>query len=252
MKNEEYFFMAMRRSGHHAVMEWFFSLIPSENHHLINNITDDTRQYYKDLKKRHKKGHRRSKLNSDYIVFNSEDLKISSAQKRINQNIRKEVYGYRGDNITNIVVVRNHFNLFASRLKSVETKPSITKSVGAMSEEAKNMYCEHCSYLEDPNVIFIVYDKWFTSHEYRKTIAEKLGLAEYMDKECIGKVPMYGNGSSFDGFQYQGKPSEMQVLNRYENYLDNKKFVGFVTQDDLMQCHRAIFGKSSALAKLRG
>ena len=76
-------------------------------------------------------------------------------------------------------------------------------------------------YLEVP-FIDISYNEWFSSIEYRKLICQKLDL-NFSDK---GKedVSTFGNGSSFDFTSKNGDASSMDVLSRWESFIDNPKF----------------------------
>ncbi len=64
----------------------------------------------------------------------------------------------------------------------------------------------------------IYFNKWFESEDYRKEIAKKLQL-EYKDDTLnqIPKIGNWGNGSSFDKHEFDGKAQQMKVNNRFEN-----------------------------------
>lgn len=66
--------------------------------------------------------------------------------------------------------------------------------------------------------IVIHYDEFFKSREYRKQICEEL-KGEYSERD-IDHVPANGHHSSFDGKNFQGKGSQMNVLNRSKDILN--------------------------------
>jgi hypothetical protein len=70
------------------------------------------------------------------------------------------------------------------------------------------------------NAIVIHYDKFVNSREYRKAICSAVG-GEYSEDK-INFVPANGHHSSFDGNEFQGRGSEMNVLNRSEQILDTE------------------------------
>lgn len=243
MNQKEIFVIAIRRSGQHAVMNWIESLIDEDDVITLNNITDDTKKAYRDLKKQYNKKPFSKIWDKEYLLYNSEDTLVGRAENLARQRVRRDIYGYSFRNPKKVVIVRNHFNLFASRLKPQETKPSITKSIGVMTEEIMHYYNNHCLALKDPQYIPVVYDKWFQSKDYRKEVAQKLELESNIDREEINKVSKFGNGSSFNGLDYDNNAQQMDVLNRYESYTDNKKYIKFATQPELIQCYKDIFGE---------
>jgi len=65
-----------------------------------------------------------------------------------------------------------------------------------------------------PNFIRVHYDTFFESKKYRQTICKQVG-GNYHE-EGLDVVSGPGKGSSFDGFEFQGKGSQMNVLERYK------------------------------------
>ena len=71
--------------------------------------------------------------------------------------------------------------------------------------------------IEDPKQV-IYYDGMVADQSYRKTVCAALGGA--YSEECLDKVPVTSPGSSFDGFGYQDRGSEMKVLERWRWFYD--------------------------------
>jgi len=65
--------------------------------------------------------------------------------------------------------------------------------------------------------IVIHYDEFYESRKYRQGICDKV-KGEYSEK-LIDYVPANGRFSSFDGRDYQGNGSKMNVLNRADDIL---------------------------------
>jgi hypothetical protein len=59
----------------------------------------------------------------------------------------------------------------------------------------------------------LLYDRFVGSEEYRRNICKQVG-GTYNEDE-LNTVPRAGKGSSFDGSDFNGRGSEMDVLNRW-------------------------------------
>jgi hypothetical protein len=66
----------------------------------------------------------------------------------------------------------------------------------------------------------IHYDEFVESREYRMALCEAMG-GEYSEDE-LDTVPRNGHFSSFDSNKFQGKGSQMNVLNRSKDILDTE------------------------------
>lgn len=64
------------------------------------------------------------------------------------------------------------------------------------------------------NLVVVRFDDWFVDPEYRKQIAERLGLT--WTDAGLNIVHYCGGGSTFDKRNFDGRAQEMDVLHRYE------------------------------------
>lgn len=91
------------------------------------------------------------------------------------------------------------------------------------------------------DVIVVNFPMWHSSIEYRRQIATEIfkmiGL-EGITYTDIGKESVMGSGggSSFDGLQYNGSASKMDVLNRYKNVKLPE------ISDHILQANHSVFG----------
>jgi hypothetical protein len=85
-----------------------------------------------------------------------------------------------------------------------------------------NEYLGITHFLPKPK-IFINFDEWFVNKQYRQLISEKMNI-KFSDRGLNIVLPMgYGKkGSSFDKMTYMNKAQNMNVLNRWKKYYDNK------------------------------
>jgi hypothetical protein len=85
-------------------------------------------------------------------------------------------------------------------------------------------YIDHCErYLDDdPDFEFVLFNEWVESKDYRKQIAETIGL-EFTDA-AREQTSIFGGGSSFDGLAHLKTASQMNVNERYLQLLDNPTY----------------------------
>lgn len=90
-------------------------------------------------------------------------------------------------------------------------------------------YCNETNLL--PYFTSVYYDEFVVSEEYRKAIAKKVG-GEYTN-QFLDVVPLAGGGSSFDKGKFDGRGSQMKVLERFGQWnirgvKDKKIFLRFL------------------------
>lgn len=167
--------------------------------------------YYNRVYSKNRKGN-----NSNFNRFNT---KLSLDDFLKSQSIKSVIWGfeetytnllpYKKIEGTRVVVIRDPYNLWASRYKAYKS----------FSQEEYSMYIEHIN----SSFYTINYNNWFTSIDYRKQISLILGL-EFSDKN----LNMITNvGSSFSGRDYDGKAQEMKVLERYKLVIKEKEYLMF-------------------------
>ena len=99
-------------------------------------------------------------------------------------------------------------------------------------------YLGETNYLKH-NKVCINYNQWFADIEYRREIAEKLQV-KFSDAG-IDKVTVFGGGSSFEGKQFDGKATSMDVLNRWHKFCDYPQYKQFFNEEVLKYSEK-IFG----------
>ncbi|WP_293124224.1 hypothetical protein [Okeania sp. SIO1I7] len=153
---------------------------------------------------------------------------------------------YLGKSATryDLLIIRDPFNLFASRLK-ISSKAAHFLSVNSPNKTMIDLWIDYAKeYLGETNYlkhnkVCVNYNQWFTDVEYRRNIADKLQM-EFSDVG-INKVAGQGGGSSFEGKEFDGKATSMDVLNRWKKVADNPQYKQFFNQEILKYSER-IFG----------
>jgi len=179
---------SMKRSGHHAVINWMMAQSKGSRH--FNNCKIKNGVIVS------KKG-RRVKNGKHLIICNFEDRPVIAPFK----------------NVKYIVILRDPFNLVASRLRSTHPK------MGTIMQSTWKQHVKMA--LKGEPVIDVNYNKWFKDVNYRHQLSDKLGLT--FTDVGLDKVPKIG-GSSFDGYKYDGRAQQMDVLNRWKPYIHDDRF----------------------------
>jgi len=178
----EYNFLGMSRSGSQAILQWILSQI------------DDVKYY--------------SQLTEERIKTEYSGNTLIRYENTFLSKYRDE----KNSDVITIGMLRNPWNMMASHVRwGLYTIPLYERKKRVI-QIWNDYYDEYIN--RDSDIIFIIYDKWFTDIEYRKNISKKLGLT--FSDEKFENVPRAGSGSSFDGIVYDGKAQQMNVLNRYK------------------------------------
>lgn len=179
---------SMKRSGQHAIINWMMAQSKGSRH--FNNCKIKNKVIVTKRGKRVKGG--------DYLtICNFEDRPIVMPFKYVKY----------------IVILRDPFNLVASRLRSTHPKMG-TKLRVPWKQHVKKA-------LMNKRIIDINYNEWFKDVDYRHQLADRLGLS--FTDAGLNKVPKIG-GSSFDRHKYDGKAQQMDVLNRWKIYANDDNF----------------------------
>lgn len=239
---------AMQRSGHHAVMEWILghfdgpvcfindfsrlkNLAKQAVYRNINTVNINNDMAGKFIKK-------------ECLLINFEEESLKPALIKLSKNS----YYPRGKSkeIINVLIMRDPYNLFASRLQMAKNADSNRERW--IGDKAAKLWIQHAEeFLKirsdlPGKTVFINYNKWFQDQEYRKELSQEFGL-EFIDKTLLN-VPKYGGGSSFDKMTKKGSATDMKVLDRWKRFEGNKMYKSFFdTHAGIIELSNKIFGK---------
>ena len=183
-------------------------------------------------------------IKRDCLIYSYENFpldQIASDKFERNHDLYLGKSGIRYD----LLIIRDPFNLFASRLKTSDQEPDFL-SVNSQNKTMIDLWIDYAKeYLGETNYlkhnkICINYNQWFADVEYRQQIAEKLQM-EFSDAG-IDRVKSFGGGSSFEGKQFDGKATSMDVLNRWQKVSDNPQYKEFFTNQEVWEYSERIFG----------
>lgn len=252
--------VSLARSGHHGIINWIIGQCPGKVCYLngvkpyknpyftyvdkeLKNINEQ--EFVIDRKKRYKN------IKKDYLIYSYEELPL---REIFNTAFEKNHDKYLGKSSKkfDILVLRDPFNYFASRMKlegmglldpNIRTRLVNKKSRNILTHLWKDYAKEYfgkTDYLKN-NKIVINFNKWSEDQSYRKELARKLHL-KFSDRR-MNKMTRAGPGSSFDKLKYVNDGGKMKVLERWK-VMKNYPFYRAVFKDKgLVNLSNKIFGK---------
>ncbi|MGP1383520.1 MAG: hypothetical protein ACTS2F_08155 [Thainema sp.] len=260
--------LGLRRSGNHGIVNWICKQSP-ENHVFINHcrVKDNPyRNVYRDQiflqKNSGLKGWRCENINwwkqesqgnfspKDCLIYSYEDQEISRVSHP-SFEYKHDLYLGKSKVRFDVIIIRDPFNLIASRIKGNIVREN-ARNFDLLKVYSKTInlpemwlaYAKEClgetNYLNNHKVI-IRYNSWFSDESYRQSIAEQMGL-DFSDAGFDEVVRAGGIGSSFDGTDFSGKASEMEVLTRWKHLVDNSLFREMISTPGLIDYSEKLFG----------
>lgn len=258
--------LGLRRSGNHAIINWIAKQVqgevmfinhvkPLENPYrdqyesqvILGRKLDESLWNYREPEwwKREKEGDFSFK---DCLLYSYEDQEIEKVAKASFER-KHDLYLGKSEQRFDVVVMRDPFNLFASRLQSKPRDDRPNFSMLEVYSRRYNLpelwvsYAKEClgetSFLKH-NKLLVNYNKWFFDVDYRKSLSAQLQV-EFSD-DGLNDISVSGRGSSFDGDKYAGEAYKMDVLNRWKLFADNPRYQQLFKTDGVREYSDRIFG----------
>lgn len=140
-----------------------------------------------------------------------------------------------------VLILRDPFNMLASRLKSnLLPLKSVKNPIVELWIAYAKEYLGETQYLKN-NKVVVNYNQWVRDLDYRKNIARQLKL-DFLDKG-LSHVPNFGGGSSFDKVDFSGKANEMKVFERWKYFIDDNLYRKLLDNKELLYYSEKIFGQ---------
>lgn len=242
VNKQEFIIFGLRRGGQHAVINWLAAHFPDKVH-FANNLWDFSKpEIYEDREGMYDQRlfHDPSKIPGFWrvpkdVLFQSyEDIDLD----RLDFAANESVVGKSGKR-TCILVIRDPYNLVASRRKIVATGRG---DRNVFHDDILWLWKQHArealGECTIPGRVVISFNHWFKSERYRRRIESTLGLRA--SDRCINDV--CGLGSSFDGKTKHGKASEMDVLNRWKSLMGDEEVCLQLRDGEIQALAVALFG----------
>lgn len=250
--------VGLRRTGNHAVLNWIESQQSGKIYHL-NNVAAGRNPYrYKseNLRLYHPEHsemaqvYRRQSMGSfverDCLIYSYEDWSLRQiTHRRFERN--RALYVGKSRQQQDVLILRDPFNLFASRLKQgfLATKSRRISMVDLWLEYARE-FAGESSYLRK-DAVLINYNRWFANKDYRRQLAKQLDIP--FSDAGLDSVTGFGGGSSFEGTAVSGR--SLDVNNRWQSFANDPRFIAFFKNDEIWAYSERLFGCLPGTERLR-
>ena len=201
----------MRRGGQHAIINWICSQIRPSMHVDDCSLSDGSLvsmapYKYIDNETKRIQVHPSEMIDPDdfrMLLFNFEDRYVEETLTKFHD---WSDYVCDFESVTSIVLVRDPYNLFASRSKDERIK--------LVGDKAKTLYKSHMNIVMNrSDFVDINFNHWFAEKEYRTELAARLNIS--FTDNGLNDITWPGE-STFDGADYDGKAQEMKMLERWK------------------------------------
>lgn len=246
----------LRRSGLHIIMNWLLShyngnvtFINDANHRKvpINQSTPSDLLPCIDAKQL---------LANDFGVGEDKLLLVGFEDEKLlsikSWNWDEALFGQPKER-KRVLVLRDPFNLFASRLRLARNEahnpfslellmlgPDGTPFFPELWKRHAREFLGQTNHL-GPDLIRINYNRWASDVDYRKEISSHLGR-EFNDVERE-RVPSFGFGSSFDGIREDRNGTHMRVSERWREFSNDPQYRDLFADTEILDLAETIFGK---------
>lgn len=249
--------VGLSRSGNHAIINWLLAQMegrtcflncvqPQQNPFATARESDSGQAAICNYQPFDLDRERRGEFSQkDWLLYSYEDCFITMVCSRCFELRHDEFLG-PSQCRTDIVIVRDPFNLFASRLRSSYSGVTPLTAVRIWKQHARQVLGQRKLFTQP--YLAILYNRWVSDREYRQQVAAKLGLP-FTDAN-FHRVASTAGGSSFDGLQYDGAAHRMSVLDRWQHYIDEPAYLNLF-DDELLELSAAIFGELPAAGAVR-
>lgn len=248
MNEHEYRIIGMSRSGNHAVINWILSQAtgrtcfincaePKFNPFHTARPLDDGRSIVANFPDFDPDAEGQGKFSDkEFLIYSYEDCFLGMVANRAFEKEHDRMVG-PSLHRTDVLILRDPYNLFASRMRAGFGQVSDQVALRIWKQHAREFLGTR-RYLKGSPVL-INYNRWAAERAYRCRIAGKLRL-EFTDAN-LHEVPSAGNGSSFDGFRYNGRAGRMKTLERWKYFARDESFTSLFDLD-VHGLSRQIFG----------
>jgi hypothetical protein len=259
IQQHEYRVLGLSRSGNHAVINWVLSQL--EGSYLFLNCTEpkhnpfftsrplspDGSSYLTNIAgfdlEKEQQG---SMSRKDFLIYNHEDSFLGSLNSATQQKARTQWLG-QSKIQKDILILRDPFNLFASRIKAGLIKGHYThhgaKPISILT--LRRIYKQHAQeFLGNrknlKNKILVNFNLWTNNKDYRENLARQLDIP-FRDSG-FKEVPAVAGGSSFDGTSFAGKANKMRLQDRWKIFEDDEEYWNLFDKE-IIDLTEQIFGR---------
>ncbi|SOC79903.1 hypothetical protein SAMN06296241_1443 [Salinimicrobium sediminis] len=260
----EFRITGISRSGNHAVINWILGHIQDKEFCFLNctepkfnpyetcrPLGSEEDSWYTNIPDFNIEEERKGNfIWKDYLLYSHEDSFLGPLEHREFKKNRERWIG-KAKNRKDILIIRDPFNLFASRRKAgfllghepeAGPKPMSVHSIRRIYKQHAKEVLGKSNFLKDK--VVINFNRWVKNPVYREAIALELGL-EHTD-EGMQEVSRVAGGSSFDGTSISAAELHRKLEERWKIYAPDPAFQG-IFDAELIALSKEIFGETEAL-----
>ncbi|MBW3596641.1 MAG: hypothetical protein KY475_05135 [Planctomycetes bacterium] len=257
VNQNEWRVVGMSRSGSHAVINWLLAQMdgrtcflncaePKHNPFERLRPLGSGSSYVANYREFDLEQERRGKQSrKDYLIYSHEDCYLGLLRNGPWEEQHDQWIGPSASR-RDILVLRDPFNLFASRIKYGIGEVPPRRAMQIWKQHARQFLGERRPLPRTP--VRISYNHWFQDRKYRRSVAQELGL--HFTDASFEVVPDTAGGSSFDGLRYRRRASKMKVLDRWRELLGNEEYEQLF-DEEVLRLAEAIFGPLPAAEELQ-
>ncbi|MDJ0532536.1 MAG: hypothetical protein QNJ70_08565 [Xenococcaceae cyanobacterium MO_207.B15] len=241
--------VGLKRSGNHGIITWIRRHYHERIWHL--NCVSPRRNPYRHLYEHYSREALKKEAQGIFskkecLIYNYENYTLESITNCLLEK-NHDLYLGKSHTRYDLLILRDPYNTFASMLKGqindnnfyyLHTLPKNPKSITELWLDYAKEFLGETNYLQH-NRVMLNYNQWVSDQDYRRKISEKLGL-EFCDAG-FNVVKNYGGGSSFNGTEFESQASKMDVLNRWQGFIDDDKYRTMFNQE-IIEYSQKIFG----------
>jgi hypothetical protein len=261
---------SIRRSGHHAIVNWIRFQHPGR-HCFLNDCKVGESPFAKSVRSNSVVGgwageHRYVNWERELrgrhakkglLIHNYEDGDLRRFSETVTREREVEWIGASRERST-LIVLRDPYNLLASRLKwfhgrgEVPTMERFGEFRALWKLYAREMLGD-TRWL--PEALHVRYNDWFQSRVYRDELAARIG---FVNRDVgVHEVARWGPAlakpaASFDGLRYDGNAQEMRVLDRWREFSTDPFFRAQFEDEELIALSARLFGEIHGTRHLVG
>lgn len=244
--------VGLRRVGNHAIINWLQRQGEAQGKTWHLNNLPVNRNPYRFLYEHYPKEKLRREAARQFepkrlLTYSYEDYSVQQVASSFFER-RHDLYLGKSQQRFDVVILRDPFNWLASRFQKgfFDVKPSHFGLMDLWLNHARE-YLNETQNLPQTKVA-INYNRWTRDREYRREIAEQLGL-EFTDAG-FNAVRQEGGGSSFDGLAFQGDASKMNLSGRWQKFADDPRYRAHFQRSDVWDYASEIFGPDLPWSRL--
>lgn len=259
INRREFRVTGLSRSGNHAVIQWMVAQMaapgtqvcwlnccePKWNPYWTARPFDNGEPYWANYPFDLEAEKATQFSRKDFFLFNYEDNYLRNACSAVYEKNHDAWVGPSGKRF-DVLILRDPFNLFASRRRSMRHTVSPRIAMKIWKQHAKQFVFGPGMLRYHP--VLVLYNRWCESRDYRRQIAEALGLA--FTDAAKDRVAAVHGGSSFDGLTYDGQAGRMRTAERWKHDIDDPSYRALF-DEQVLDLSERIFGELPAAEALR-